>query len=103
MAITASLVKELRERTGSGMMECKKALKESNGNVEAAKQALRELYGRHANNTLRLANQLEELTGLELDVADVETRLTAAGIEVEGDKDAIVEELDGYFARVFAL
>ncbi|WP_417472925.1 translation elongation factor Ts [Luteimonas mephitis] len=39
--ITASLVKELRERTGAGMMECKKALTESNGDVDAAAEALR--------------------------------------------------------------
>ncbi|HEY4581999.1 MAG TPA: translation elongation factor Ts [Lysobacter sp.] len=39
--ITASLVKELRERTGAGMMECKKALTENNGDVEAAADWLR--------------------------------------------------------------
>ena len=36
MEITASLVKELRERTGAGMMECKKALQEANGDIELA-------------------------------------------------------------------
>ncbi len=41
MAITASLVKELRERTGSGMMECKKALVETDGNIEAAIEMMR--------------------------------------------------------------
>src|SRR5690606_1723805 len=41
MEITASLVKELRERTGAGMMECKKALTEHNGDVDAAAEALR--------------------------------------------------------------
>ena len=39
--ITASLVKELRERTGAGMMECKKALVENNGDIEAAADWLR--------------------------------------------------------------
>lgn len=43
--ITASLVKELRERTGAGMMDCKKALTEANGDIELAieinKRALR--------------------------------------------------------------
>ncbi|MFT4256546.1 MAG: translation elongation factor Ts [Pseudoxanthomonas sp.] len=39
--ITASLVKDLRERTGAGMMECKKALTESNGDIDAAAEALR--------------------------------------------------------------
>ncbi|RRN58594.1 elongation factor Ts [Pseudoxanthomonas sp. SGNA-20] len=41
MEITASLVKELRERTGAGMMECKKALTENNGNIDAAAEWLR--------------------------------------------------------------
>lgn len=41
MSISASQVKELRERTGAGMMECKKALVESGGDVEAAIEAMR--------------------------------------------------------------
>ncbi|OQX33082.1 MAG: translation elongation factor Ts, partial [Candidatus Sedimenticola endophacoides] len=41
MAITASLVKELRDRTGSGMMECKKALVETNGDIDAAIENMR--------------------------------------------------------------
>jgi len=41
MQITAALVKELRERTGAGMMECKKALQENNGDIEAAIEAMR--------------------------------------------------------------
>ena len=41
MAITAALVKELRERTGAGMMECKKILTETDGDVELAIEELR--------------------------------------------------------------
>ncbi len=41
MEITAALVKELRERTGSGMMECKKALVECGGDIEAAVETMR--------------------------------------------------------------
>ncbi|CAN5805658.1 translation elongation factor Ts [soil metagenome] len=41
MAITAKEVKELRERTGAGMMECKSALQEANGDMEAAIDILR--------------------------------------------------------------
>jgi len=41
MAITAALVKELRERTGAGMMECKKALVETDGDVQAAIESMR--------------------------------------------------------------
>lgn len=39
--ITASLVQELRERTGAGMMECKKALQNANGDIETAIEAMR--------------------------------------------------------------
>jgi len=41
MAITAAQVKELRERTGAGMMECKKTLVETNGDIEAAIEQMR--------------------------------------------------------------
>jgi elongation factor Ts len=41
VAISASLVKELRERTGAGMMECKKALVECDGDIEAAADLMR--------------------------------------------------------------
>ncbi|GMR14532.1 MAG: translation elongation factor Ts [Gammaproteobacteria bacterium] len=41
MVVTASMVKELRERTGAGMMECKKALVETNGDLDAAIEHLR--------------------------------------------------------------
>lgn len=42
MAITAQMVKELREKTGAGMMDCKKALTETNGDMEKAVDFLRE-------------------------------------------------------------
>ena len=45
MAVSASLVKELRDRTGLGMMECKKALNEADGNVETAIENLRKASG----------------------------------------------------------
>jgi elongation factor Ts len=41
MAVTAALVKELRERTGAGMMDCKKTLEETGGDIEAAIDAMR--------------------------------------------------------------
>ena len=41
MSITAEMVKQLRERTGAGMMECKKALVESNGDLDAAAELMR--------------------------------------------------------------
>ena len=39
--VTAAMVKELRDRTGAGMMDCKKALAETNGDIEAAADWLR--------------------------------------------------------------
>ncbi|MBF8268879.1 MAG: elongation factor Ts [Gammaproteobacteria bacterium] len=41
MTISATMVKELRERTGAGMMECKKALEETGGNIEGAIESMR--------------------------------------------------------------
>src|ERR687887_2883913 len=41
-AISAALVKELRDQTGAPMMDCKRALQETNGDIEAAKRVLRE-------------------------------------------------------------
>ena len=41
MSISASMVKELRERTGAGMMECKKALVETGGGMDEAVELLR--------------------------------------------------------------
>ena len=40
MAISASMVKELREMTGAGMMDCKKALTETDGNMDEAVELL---------------------------------------------------------------
>jgi len=45
MAVSAAMVKELRERTGLGMMECKKALNEANGDIELAIEELRKSSG----------------------------------------------------------
>src|SRR5690606_19968289 len=41
MTVSANLVKELRERTGAGMMECKKALVDTSGDLDAAQELLR--------------------------------------------------------------
>jgi len=49
MAITAELVKELRSRTGAGMMECKRALTEVDGDMEAAVEQLRKKGAAHAD------------------------------------------------------
>ena len=56
-AVSASMVKELRERTGLGMMDCKKALVDSNGDMEAAIENLRKSSGmKAAKKTGRIAS-----------------------------------------------
>lgn len=72
--ITANMVKELREQTGSGMLDCKKALTETNGNMEEAVTWLRE-------------------KGISK-AAKKQTRIAAEGLalaKVEGNKAVIVE------------
>ncbi len=54
MAITAGMVKELREMTGAGMMDCKKALNETNGDMDAAVEFLRK------NGQAKAEKKLEE-------------------------------------------
>ena len=74
MAISASMVKELRERTGAGMMECKKALVETGGNMEEAVEALRKSGQAKADKK--------------------SSRIAAAGriaVAVDGNKAAIAE------------
>ena len=63
MSISASLVKELRERTGAGMMECKKALVETGGDLEAAIEHMRKAgLAKAAKNAGRVA--AEGLVGM---------------------------------------
>lgn len=75
MTITAAQVKELRELTGEGMMECKKALVESNGDIEAAIQAMRKAGAKNANKKAgRIAAEGIVVTKL---TADEKTALIA--------------------------
>lgn len=62
MAITAQLVKELREKTGAGMMDCKKALVETNGDIEAAIDYLREKGLASASKKLTVSRLKVQLT-----------------------------------------
>lgn len=84
MQITATMVKELRERTGSGMMECKKALTEVDGDMEAAIEAMRKSGLAKAD---KKANRVaaEGLVGIELS-ADAKT---AAIVEINCETDFV--------------
>ena len=56
MAITAAMVKELREMTGAGLADCKKALEESEGNIDAAIEELQEKGVKMIDKKLWLRN-----------------------------------------------
>lgn len=62
MAITAQMVKELREKTGAGMMDCKKALTETNGDMEKAVDYLREKGSQKRRKRQTALLQKEPLT-----------------------------------------
>lgn len=84
MEITASMVKELRERTGAGMMECKKALVESAGDLEAAVVAMRKSgQAKAAKRAGRIAT--EGVIYLLLD----ETQKTGFIVEVNCETDFV--------------
>ncbi len=70
MAVTAALVKELRERTGAGMMDCKKALQETNGDIELAIENMRKSgQAKAAKKAGRIAAEGVILTKVDGNVA----------------------------------
>ena len=84
MAVTASMVKELREMTGAGMMDCKKALVETDGNMEAAVDLLKEKgLAKAAKKAGRVAAE-----GL-VKIAFADDHKTAALVEVNSETDFV--------------
>ena len=87
MAITAQMVKELRETTGCGMMDCKKALSEANGDMEKAIEYLRE-------KGLAAAAKKASRIAAEGIVADYKDANVAALIEVNSETDFVGKNAD---------
>lgn len=84
MAVTAQMVKELREMTGAGMMDCKKALVEVDGNIEAAVDYLKEKgLAKAAKKAGRVAAE-----GL-VKIAFSDDHKTAAIVEVNSETDFV--------------
>jgi elongation factor Ts len=84
--ITAGLVKDLRERTGAGMMDCKKALTEVNGDMEAAIDWLRKKgLAAAAKKAGRVAS--EGLVGVAIDESS--NGLAGAAIEINAETDFV--------------
>lgn len=97
MAITAGLVKELRERTGAGMMECKKALVEAGGDIEKAIEQMRKAGQAKADKKAgRVAAE-----GL-IAIASNEEKHRAVMVEVNCETDFVAKE-DGFRAFVNAV
>lgn len=82
MTITASMVKELRERTGAGMMECKKALVEMEGDLERAIEHMRK-------TGLAKADKKAGRVAAEGRIAIAQTQGTAAMLEVNSETDFV--------------
>jgi elongation factor Ts len=87
VAITASLVKELRERTGSGMMECKKALVESDGDIEAAAELMRKSGAARAD---KKAGRVAADGAIKVIVTG--DRKTAVILEINSETDFVAKD-----------
>ncbi len=88
MAITASMVKELRELTGAGMMDCKKALNETNGNMEEAIEFLRK------NGEAKAVKKAGRIAAEGIVMAEVRDDKTAAIVEVNSETDFVAKNAE---------
>ena len=96
MAITASMVKELREMTGAGMMDCKKALNETNGDMDAAIVFLRK------NGQAKAEKKAGRIAAEGIVKAVVKDDKVAAIVEVNSETDFVAknEEFQGFVDAV---
>lgn len=98
MAITAAMVKELREMTGAGMMDCKKALGETNGDMDAAVEYLRK------NGQAKAEKKAGRIAAEGLCRVAVKDDKTAAVVEVNSETDFVAknEDFQAYVEAVAA-
>ncbi len=96
MAITAAMVKELREMTGAGMMDCKKALNETNGNMDEAVEFLRK------NGQAKAEKKAGRIAAEGLCMIAKEDDNSAAVVEVNSETDFVAKNADfqAYVAAV---
>ena len=97
MAITASMVKELRERTGAGMMECKRALVETDGDIESAIEAMRKSGQAKA---AKKAGRIAADGVIEVRIADDARRGVMVEVNSETDFVAKDDNFKGFVAAV---
>ena len=98
MAITAGMVKELREMTGAGMMDCKKALSETNGDMDAAVEFLRK------NGQAKAEKKAGRIAAEGIVKTVVKDDKVAAIVEVNSETDFVAknEKFQNYVAQVAA-
>ena len=99
MAITASQVKELREMSGAGMMDCKKALTQTDGDMDAAVEWLRE------NGLAKAAKKSGRIAAEGIVAVDVDADgKTASIVEVNSETDFVAKNdtFQSYVAEVAA-
>ena len=97
MAVTAAMVKELRERTGLGMMDCKKALTEADGDLELA---IEELRKRSALKAAKKAGRTTANGLLGIKVADDHTSGALIEVNIETDFAAKNEKFIAFVDQV---
>ncbi len=88
MAITAAMVKELREMTGAGMMDCKKALNETDGDMDAAVEYLRK------NGQAKAEKKAGRIAAEGLCRVAIKDEKTAAVVEVNSETDFVAKNAD---------
>ena len=97
MAITAGMVKELREMTGAGMMDCKKALAATEGDMDKAVEFLRE---KGLATAQKKAGRIAAEGIVMLKVAEDGKKAVAVEVNAETDFVAKNEKFQGYVAQV---
>lgn len=97
MAITAAMVKELREMTGAGMLDCKKALAATDGNMEAAVEFLRE---KGLASAVKKAGRIAAEGIVAIAVSADETEAVAVEVNSETDFVAKNETFQTFVAEV---
>jgi elongation factor Ts len=100
MAITASMVKELRELTGAGMMDCKKALSEVDGDIESAVEFLRKKGMAGAD---KKASRVAAEGTIAIAVSDDQKTAMIAEVNCETDFVAMGDEFKAFANEIAAL
>ena len=93
MEVTASMVKELRETTGAGMMDCKKALVETEGNIEEAVKYLRE------KGIAKAAKKMDRIASEGIIASYIHGGRIGVIVEINSETDFVAKNADFRIGR----